>query len=124
MKMLLSSFLLRWGASVVGLWVAAAVLGADKLYFGGEISTLIVGGLLLALVNMLIKPFIVFLSLPAILITLGLFMLIVNGLTVLIVSWLYDPFDVAGLWAAILAGIIVGLVNYLISLAVKDLGKA
>ena len=58
MKMLLSSFLLRWGASVVGLWVAAAVLGADKLYFGGEISTLIVGGLLLALVNMLIKPFI------------------------------------------------------------------
>lgn len=121
--MLLSSFLLRWGASVLGLWVAGAILGADKLYVGGQFSTLLIGGLLLALVNMLVKPFIVFLSLPAIMITLGLFMLVVNGLTILIVSWLYSPFEVAGLWAAIAAGIIVGLVNYLISIAVKDLSK-
>lgn len=121
--MILSSFLLRWGASVLGLWVAGAILGPDKLYVGGQFSTLLIGGLLLALVNMLVKPFIVFLSLPAIMITLGLFMLVVNGLTILIVSWLYSPFEVAGLWAAILAGVIVGLVNYLISLGVKDLGK-
>ena len=123
MPKLLTSFLLRLGVSILGLWVAEAILGEDRLYLGGSLSTLVIAGLLLALVNMLVRPFIIFLSLPAILLTLGLFMLVVNGLTILIVSWLYEPFFVDNLWVAILAGIIVGLVNFLVSFAIKDLVK-
>jgi putative membrane protein len=123
MPKLLTSFGLRWGVSVLGLWIAQALLGKDNLYLGGKLSTILIAGLLLALVNMLLKPFLVFLSLPAILITLGLFMLVVNGLTILIVGWLYDPLEVKNLWIAIVAGIIVGLVNYLVSFIVKDLSK-
>ncbi|OGL24391.1 hypothetical protein A3A68_01175 [Candidatus Saccharibacteria bacterium RIFCSPLOWO2_01_FULL_48_13] len=114
-------FLLRTGVSMLGLWIAQAILGEDRLYLGGSLSTLLISGLLLALVSMLVRPFIVFLSLPLILVTLGLFMLVVNGLTILIVSWLYEPFFVDNLWVAILAGIILGLVNFLLSLIIKDL---
>jgi len=106
---------------MLGLWIAQAILGEDRLYLGGSLSTLLISGLLLALVSMLVRPFIVFLSLPLILVTLGLFMLVVNGLTILIVSWLYEPFFVDNLWVAILAGIILGLVNFLLSLIIKDL---
>lgn len=123
MPKLLTSLLVRWGVSILGLWIAEALLGESRLYLGGSLSTLIITGLLLALVNMLLKPIIIFLSLPAILITLGLFMLVVNGLTITIVSWLYEPFFVDNLWVAILAGIILGLVNFLVSFVVKDLAK-
>jgi len=109
---------------VVGLFVAEAILGEQRFFLGGQLSTLLIAGMLLAIVNMLVKPVLVFLSLPILLVSLGLFMLVVNGLTILIVSWLYSPFEVAGLWTAVLAGIIVGLVNFLVSFAVKDLVKA
>jgi len=122
MPKLLVSFLLRWGISIVGLWVAQGILGDDRFDIAGDPEA-VVAGFLLALVNMFLKPFIVFLSLPAILITLGLFMLVVNGLTILIVSWIYEPLYVANLWVAILAGIILALVNFLVSLIVKDLSK-
>jgi putative membrane protein len=123
MPRLLSTFLVRWGVSALGLWIAEAILGEEHFYLGGSFMTLLITALLLALVSTLFKPFIVFLSLPAILITLGLFMLVVNGLTILIVSWLYDPFVVDGLWWAILAGIILGLVNLLVSIVMSDLTK-
>lgn len=121
MPSFITYFLLRTGVSMLGLWIAQAILGEDRLYLGGSLSTLLISGLLLALVSMLVRPFIVFLSLPLILVTLGLFMLVVNGLTILIVSWLYEPFFVDNLWVAILAGIILGLVNFLLSLIIKDL---
>src|SRR3972149_2221291 len=106
MPKLAFSFLLRWGVSVLGLWVAGAILGKDHLYLGGRLSTVLIAGLLLALINMLVKPFLVFLALPAIVVTLGLFMLVVNGLTILIASWLYSPFEVASRRVAIIAGFI------------------
>ena len=77
--------------------------------------------MLLALVNMALKPLIVLLSLPAIVITLGLFMLVVNGALILIASFLYNPFYVKNLWSAILAGIIVGFVNFLVTKVLEDI---
>ncbi|OGL36702.1 hypothetical protein A3E49_00875 [Candidatus Saccharibacteria bacterium RIFCSPHIGHO2_12_FULL_49_19] len=123
MPKLLSSFLIHWAVSILGLWIAQALLSEEHFYLGGSLTTLLVTALLLALINMFLKPLLVFLSLPAILVTLGLFMLVVNGLTILIVSWLYEPFFVDNLWVAILAGIIVGLVNFLVSVIISDLTK-
>jgi len=120
-KHLLTRFLVRWLVSALGLWVAAALLGSGRLSIGSGWDGVIGAGLLLALVNMALKPILVILSFPAIILSLGLFMLVINGLTVLIVSWLYKSLYVKDLWVAIVAGIILGLVNYLVSRVLEDL---
>lgn len=120
---LLISFASRWLVSSLGLWIAAALLGESRLHLGHSLATVLGAGFLLAVVNMLVKPFLVFLSFPAIIITLGLFMLVLNGFMILLVSWLYDPLYVSSIWTAIVAGIIIGLVNYLVSHVVKDFDK-
>lgn len=106
-------FVTRWLVSSLGLWVASGLLGASHLSVGGHLATMLTAGFFFALVNTLLKPLLIFLSIPAIILSLGLFMLVVNGLVILIASWLYSPLYVAGLWWAIAAGIIIGLVNYL-----------
>ncbi|HEX8226751.1 MAG TPA: phage holin family protein [Candidatus Saccharimonadales bacterium] len=114
MKRPLSRFLLRWLVSSLGLWIAAGLL-SNSIDYQDRIGVILIAGLLLAVVNACVKPFIVILSLPAILLTLGLFMIVVNGLMVFLVSKLYAPLEVTNFWAAILAGMIIGLVNYLVT---------
>src|SRR5260370_41345792 len=106
-------FLLRWLGSSVGLWVATALLGASVSVT--NTGAVIGAGLLLAIINMFVKPVLILLSLPFIIVTLGLFLIVINGLSVLLVSAIYPPLHVSGLWAAIFAGIIIGLVNYLVT---------
>jgi putative membrane protein len=74
----------------------------------------------LPLVNTVIKPIIVILSLPAILFSLGLFMIVINGLMVFLVSRLYGQLEVQGFGAAMLAGMVIGLVNYLVTTILEE----
>ena len=106
-------FAIRWFICSLGLWVASGLLGGWVTY--ERIGAVIVAGLLLAIVNVIIKPFVIILSLPAILFSLGLFMIVINGLMVLLVSWLYSPLQVTNFGAAMLAGMVIGLVNYLVT---------
>jgi len=117
---LLMKFGLRWLVSTLGLWIAAALLGPERLSVNGSWSTLLIAGLVLALVNMVLKPILVILSIPAIILSVGLFMLVVNGFIVLIVSWLYDPLYVKNLGVAIIAGLVIGLVNFLTTRVLKE----
>ena len=111
--------LVRWFVCTIGLWVAAALLGDDRLNFESG-TVLMIGGLILALINAIIKPIVVIFSLPAILFTLGLFMIVINGLMVMLASAVYDPLQVSGIWSAMLAGIVIGLVNYLVTAVLED----
>ena len=120
MKTFFIHFAIRWLASSLGLWIAAAILGTDKLSVGDDLLTVAGAGFFLALVNMALKPILVIFSFPAIILTLGIFMLVINALILLVASWIYDPLSVDGFWTAVVAGIIVGLVNYLVSRIVKD----
>jgi putative membrane protein len=79
-----------------------------------------VAGLILAIVNTVIKPFVVLLSLPAILFSLGLFMIVINGLMVLLASWLYEPLQVRSFGTAMIAGLVIGLVNYLVTTILEE----
>lgn len=115
----IKSFLLRWFVSSLGLWIAAGLLG-DSINYENKLRVIIISGLVLALINTIIKPIIVFLSLPAILITLGLFMIVINGITVALAAKLYEPLHVSNFGAAILAGMIIGLVNYLVVTIIED----
>jgi putative membrane protein len=107
-------FLTRWLVCSLGLWIAAALL-SNSISYGSRFEVIVVAGLILALINTIVKPFLIFLSLPALLISLGLFMIIINGLTVLIASKLYHPLHVTNFWAAVFAGMVIGLVNYLVT---------
>ncbi len=114
----LSRLVLRWIVCSLGLWIAAGLLGSSISYDGT--AAIVIGGLVLAIVNIVIKPIIVILSLPAILVTLGLFMIVINGLMVFLVSKLYTALHITNLWAAIFAGMVIGLVNYLVSTILED----
>ncbi len=116
---LTSTFLLKWFVCSLGLWIAAGLLGG-QISYDSRFRVIVISGFILALVNMVLKPIIVFLSLPALVLTLGLFMIVINGLTVLIASKLYSPLHVTNLWAAMLAGMVIGLVNYLVVTILED----
>lgn len=119
MKGPLSRFLLRWFVSSLGLWVAAGLL-QERITYDSRIGVIVIAGLILALVNTVIKPIVIILSLPAILFSLGLFMIVINGLMVLLVSKLYPQLEVSGFGVAILAGMVIGLVNYLVSTILEE----
>jgi len=110
-------FLVRWFVCSLGIWIAAGLLSTNIEFHtsGSKVGAVIISGLLLAVINAVIKPLVVLLSLPAILLTLGLFMVVINGFSVFLASWLYSPLHVTNFWAAMLAGVIIGLVNYLVT---------
>ncbi|CAN5407634.1 phage holin family protein [soil metagenome] len=119
MKSPLRRFLLRWFVSSLGLWIAAGFLDG-RITYNSRLGVIVMSGFILAIVNSIIKPVVVLLSLPAILFSLGLFMIVVNGLMVLLASKLYHPLGVTSFGAAMLAGVIIGLVNYLVTAILED----
>jgi putative membrane protein len=119
MKRPFSRFLIRWLVCSLGLWIAAGLLG-QRVTYESRFIVIIIAGLILALVNAIIKPVVVILSLPAILFSLGLFMIVINGFMVFLVSKLYSPLHVTNFGAAMLAGMIIGLVNYLVTTILED----
>jgi putative membrane protein len=121
MRHFLARFAVRWLVSGLGLWIASGILGPDRLSVGDTVWTVIGAGFFLALVNMAIRPFLILLSFPAIILSLGLFMLVLNGFLIMLVHWIYNPLFVSSFWVAIVAGIIVGLVNFLVSKVLEDI---
>lgn len=112
-------FLTRWLVCSLGLWIAASFL-SSSISYDSKLRVIIIAGLVLAIINVVLKPILVILSLPAIAFTLGLFMIIINGLTVYIASKLYEPLHITNFWAAMFAGMVIGLVNYLVSAILED----
>jgi putative membrane protein len=115
----IARFLIRWFVCSLGLWIAAGIFG-ERITYDRRVGVIIVAGLILAIVNTIIKPIVIILSLPAILFSLGLFMIVINGLMVVIVSKLYPALQVTSFAAAMLAGLSIGLVNYLVTTILED----
>lgn len=119
MKGPFNRFLVRWFVCSLGLWIAAGLLG-ERLTYSSRLGVIVIAGLVLALVNVVIKPIVIILSLPAILFSLGLFMIVVNGLMVLLASKLYPGLQVQSFGTAMLVGMVIGLVNYLVTTILED----
>ena len=102
-------FFARLIITAFGLWIADMLLRGVR--FDG-LWALWLAALLLGIVNAIVRPIVIVLTLPLTLVTLGLFILVVNGAMVLLVSRLMSAFQVEGLWSAILASIIVGLTGW------------
>ena len=110
-------FIIRWLANCIGLLTAAHLF--NLIDYQNRFSTIVIGGLLLSILNACIKPLLVILTLPAIALTLGIFMVVINGAIVYLVSIMYQPLHIVSFWAAILVGIVIGLVNYVITITAE-----
>ena len=120
MKKARSRFVVRWLVCVFGLWITTELLGNSSISYGGKASAIIISGFILALANTFVKPLVVFLTLPAVLLSLGVFMVFINALMVLLAARLYGPLEVDGLGVAVVAGLVIGLVNWLVSALLEE----
>lgn len=120
MKQQFLVFLVRWVLNSFGLWVAFRLLGTGYENVDVTIGVwgFLLAGLIFSLINSIMKPLAVIFSLPAILLTLGLFMLIVNGALVYL-SLAIAPGIAMSFGNSILTGIILSLINYIVSAAVE-----
>jgi putative membrane protein len=113
-------FLLRWALNALGLWVCVRLLGTG--YNDVDVTAgfwgFLLAGLIFSVINSLFKPLLVIVSLPAILLTLGLFTIIVNGIIVYI-TFALAPGIAMSFGNSIIAGIILSLLNYIVNAAVE-----
>jgi putative membrane protein len=105
--------LVHWGTVSIALWVADYLLAGVRV---SSLETLVVAGLVLGLVNALVRPVLAFLAFPITLLTLGLFYLVVNGAAFGIAAWLVPGFRVDSVVAAILGALVVSVVSWFIGL--------
>jgi putative membrane protein len=108
----MTRFILHALAAALGFWIAAKIV--PGVHVGG-LGSLLAAGLLLGIINALVRPILVILTFPLTLITLGLFLLVVNGLTVWLVTLFLRGIQIHGLWHAILAAIVISLTSWVAS---------
>jgi putative membrane protein len=117
----MAGFLLRGLVAALGLWAATAMLDGIQIDTG---ITLILAGLLLGIVNAIVRPFALLLSLPALLISLGLFLLVINAAMLGLVALMLPGFKIpGGFWSAVGAAIIVSVVSWIGSWFIGSRGR-
>lgn len=113
-------FLLRAAISALGLWIASEIFSG--LRFDSP-TQLIVSALVLGIVNALVRPVAFLLTLPLTVLTLGLFLLILNAGMVALVAWIVPGFHIDGFWTAVGTALIVSLISWVASSAIGGKGK-
>ena len=108
----MEGFLIRAVVVGIGLWLASMIVSGIAF---NSTQTLIAAALLLGIVNAFVRPIIVLLTLPITLLTLGLFLLVINALMIMLVAWFLPGFLVAGFWSAVFAAIVVSLTSWVMS---------
>jgi putative membrane protein len=116
----MKGFFFRLLITAFGLWAAATIV-PGMVITGWQ--ALLVSALLLGVVNAVIRPAILILTLPLTVLTLGLFILVVNGISLGIVAWLVPGFHLAGLLSATLGACVVGLTSWFASAFVGGSGR-
>jgi putative membrane protein len=122
---------MRWIVRVlvtaVALWVATLLVDGVEVEGGSTLERfgwLLVVALIFGFVNLLVKPFVMLLSIPLLILTLGLIMLVINALMLWLTGWISDqlglPFQVDGFWAAFWGGLVVTIVSFVINVLIPD----
>lgn len=113
-------FVLRLAAGALGLWLASRIV--PGIHIRG-VETLVLAALLLGIVNAFVRPLVILLTLPLTLVTLGLFLLVINAAMLWLVSLFLHGFYVHGFIAAFWGAIVVGLVSWFASGFIGSAGK-
>jgi putative membrane protein len=117
----LKTFILRLCVNAGALWIAATI---GIISYGDNYLNLFIAAFILGILNALIRPLLVIFTLPAIVLTLGLFTIFINGFIIVLVSWLFKKFTVGSIWSAMLVGLLIGLVNYTVTILTEKLGSS
>lgn len=100
-----------------------AILLVTNVYSGiqvDSVTTAIIAAVVLALINTIVRPVIVVLTLPISMLTLGLFLLVINAAMLYLAAWLVNGFDVGGYWDALIASFIISVVVALLNGLIKS----
>lgn len=116
----LAGFLVRSLVSALGLWLASIIIGGITVT---GVGVLLVAGLLLGVVNAIIRPIMIILTLPFTILTLGLFLFVINAMMLGLVAWLLDGFAISGFWAALGGSVIISLTSWLASWYIGPRGR-
>lgn len=116
----MTGFFLRCAIVALGLWLATKML--IGLQFDGA-GTLLAAALLLGIVNAIVRPIAVVLTLPLTLLTLGLFLIVINAGMLGLVAALLNGFTINGFWTAVAASLIVSLTSWVASGLIGNSGR-
>ena len=108
----MQGFLIRAVVVGIGLWLASQTV--PGVHFVSS-ESLIAAALLLGIVNALVRPILIILTFPITILTLGLFLFVINGLMIELVSYFLSGFVVTGFWPALFAAIVVSLTSWVMS---------
>lgn len=115
--------IIRWAVTVLALFAAAWIVPGIQVE-GNAWVVYAVMAVILGLVNAIVRPVLKFLSCPLIIVTLGLFVLVINGAALWLSAWIANGlgvgFYVDGFWAALLGALIVSVVSIFLSALVKE----
>jgi putative membrane protein len=114
---MLARFIARACFAAFGLWLAAQIVPGVTVASTG---TLIAAAVLLGVVNAFVRPVVFVLTLPLTIVTLGLFLLVVNAAMIGLVAWLLKGFVVDGLISGMLAAIVTGVTSWFGAIVLKD----
>ena len=116
----MTGFVLRVAIVALGLWLATQIL--PGLYFASS-GTLLAAALLLGIVNAVVRPIAVVLTLPITLLSLGLFLLVINAAMLGLVALLLSGLHISGFWTAVGASLIVSLTGWVAAGLIGNNGK-
>jgi len=106
-----------WASNLVAVWVTSLIF--DGVTYDDKFWVLVVAGLVLFLANAIIRPIVIILTLPAVILTLGVLLLFINAFTLWITDKIVPPFEVDGFWTYIGSVIIIWLVNWMVYAILK-----
>jgi putative membrane protein len=114
-------FIIRALISAIGLWIATRWIAGIRIDNAG---TLVLAGLLLGVVNAIVRPVLVILTLPITILSLGFFLLIVNAAMVALVAWVLPGFHIyGGFWSAFATALVVWIIGWLGSWLIGPRGR-
>jgi putative membrane protein len=116
----MTGFIFRLLIVALGLWLASEVVPGIEVK---GVGTLLGAALLLGIVNAVVRPLLVILTLPATIFTLGLFLLVINAAMLGLVAWMFDNFTIAGFWPALFGSIVVSITGWLASYFIGPRGR-
>jgi putative membrane protein len=116
----MTGFIIRLLVVALGLWLASEWVPGIQVH---GVWTLLGAALLLGIVNAVVRPLLVVLTFPVTIVTLGLFLLVINAAMLGLVAWMFDDFTIAGFWPALFGAMVVGVTGWLASAFIGPRGR-
>jgi putative membrane protein len=101
-----------WASNLLAIWVASLIF--DGVSYDGKFWVLAVAALVFLFANAIIRPIVIILTLPAVILTLGILLLFINAFMLWITDKIVPPFEVSGFWTYLGAAVIIWLVNLMV----------